>query len=56
MSGACTVPGIVTINDLQAAINMFLGLTPALPCANSSGTGTVSIADIQRAINNFLGL
>ena len=62
MSGAISVPGdcdkdgIVTIAEVQSAINMFLGLKTAESCVNTSGDIAVSIAEVQKVINSFLGL
>ena len=46
--------GIVSIGEVQQAINMFLGTQPIgnnVDC----GDGNVTIGDIQRVINAFLG-
>jgi RHS repeat-associated protein len=55
-AGDCDFNGIVTIAEVQSAINMFLGLKTAESCVNIDNTGGVTIAEVQKVINSFLGL
>jgi len=54
--GDCSNDGLVTIAEVQSAINMFLGLKPVAGCVDTSGDNVVSIAEVQKTINSFLGL
>ena len=54
--GDCDKNGTVTIDEVQSAINMFLGLKAAEACVDRNGSGSVSIAEVQKVINSFLGL
>ena len=54
--GDCDGNGIVTISEVQSAINMFLGLKTAAACVNLEINGAISIAEVQKVINSFLGL
>ena len=55
-SGDCDGNGIVTIAEVQSAINMFLGIKTIAGCVDLDNSGTVSIAEVQKVINAFLGL
>jgi len=55
-AGDCDSDGIVTIAEVQSAINMFLGLNTVAACVDLDNSGTVSIAEVQKAINAFLGM
>jgi PKD repeat protein len=48
--------GVVSIGEVQQAINMFLGLLPPGNGVDCNGDGTVSIGEVQKVINAFLGL
>ena len=53
--GDCDGSGIVTIGEVQKAINMFLG-TQAPGCGvDCNGDGKISIGEVQKVINAFLG-
>lgn len=54
-SNACDLlnQGIVNAADVQAAINMTLGVTPCT--ANIAGAGVCTVAVVQRVINAALG-
>jgi len=54
--GDCDNNGIVSIAEVQSAINMFLGLKSPQACVDSDDIGGVSIAEVQKVINSFLGL
>jgi len=47
--------GVVSIGEVQQAINMFLGTQPLGNNVDCNGDGTVSIGEVQRVINAFLG-
>jgi hypothetical protein len=55
-AGDCDGNGMVSISEVQSAINMFLGLKPVAGCVDIDGTGSVSISEVQKSINSFLGL
>lgn len=48
--------GVVTIGELQGAINMFLGVTPVKGCADCNDDGAVTIGEMQKVIRAFLGV
>ena len=54
--GDCETDGIVTIAEVQSAINMFLGLKTVAVCVDQDNNESVSIAEVQRVINSFLGI
>ena len=54
--GDCNGDGSVSIAEVQAAINIYLGLMPATGCVDTDGSGSVSIAEVQKVINGYLGL
>jgi hypothetical protein len=54
--GDCDNSGIVTIAEVQSAINMFLGLKTVDVCVDIDNSSSVSIAEVQKVINSFLGL
>lgn len=56
LPGDCDSGGTVTIAEVQAAINMFLGLKWPMACVDRDGSGDVSIAETQKTINSFLGI
>ena len=53
--GDCDASGKVTIAEVQAAINMYLGLKTPSACVDLNGDG-VSIDEVQKVINGYLGL
>jgi hypothetical protein len=53
--GDCDGDGKVTIAEVQAAINMYLGLKTPSACVDLNGDG-VSIDEVQKVINGYLGL
>lgn len=55
-AGDCNGDSAVTIAEVQAAINMFLGVQTVERCVDSGNDGSVSIAEVQKVINGFLGL
>lgn len=54
--GDCDNSGTVSIAEVQAAINMYLGIMPVSACVVSDNSNTVSIAEVQKVINGYLGL
>lgn len=48
--------GVVSIGEVQQAINMFLGTQGPGNGVDCSGDGVVSIGEVQKVINAFLGL
>jgi uncharacterized repeat protein (TIGR02543 family) len=54
--GDCNGDGTVTIDEVQSAINMFLGLKVPVLCVDTDSSNSVSIAEVQKTINSFLGL
>ena len=55
IAGDCNGSGIVSIGEVQTAINMYLGVSTTTACMNVGGTGTVSISDLQKVVSAFLG-
>jgi hypothetical protein len=54
--GDCDGDDKVSIAEVQAAINMYLGIMPVSACVDSDNSGSVSIAEVQKVINGYLGL
>jgi hypothetical protein len=54
-AGDCDGNGIVSIAEVQVAVNMYLGLKSPASCVDLDNSGTVSISELQMAINAFLG-
>ena len=48
--------GVVSISEVQSAINMYLGMKEIAGCVDVDNSGSVSISEVQKAINAFLGL
>ena len=48
--------GVVSIGEVQKAINMFLGLMSPECYADCNADGTISIGEVQKVINAFLDL
>jgi PKD repeat protein len=48
--------GVVSIGEVQQAINMFLGTQAPGNGVDCNGDGIVSIGEVQKVINAFLGL
>ena len=48
--------GVVSIGEVQQAINMFLETQPPGNGVDCDASGTVSIGEVQKVINAFLGL
>lgn len=51
--GDCNGNCVVTIGELQQGLNMFFGITPALPCFDVNGNNSVTIGELQQGLNNF---
>ena len=54
-AGDCNGDGAITIDEVQNAINMYLGLKPSAVCVDLNGNG-VTIDEVQKVINGYLGL
>ncbi|MEI6206152.1 MAG: hypothetical protein WCP20_05170 [Desulfuromonadales bacterium] len=54
-SGDCDGNGSVTIDEVQSAINMYLGLKTPAACVDINGDG-VTIDEVQKVINGYLEL
>ena len=52
--GDCDGDGTVSIAEVQAAINMFLGINIVEDCVDVNENGKVSIGEIQKVINKHL--
>jgi hypothetical protein len=48
--------GVVSIGEVQQAINMFLEILAVGNGVDCNGDGAVSIGEVQKVINGFLGL
>ena len=55
-AGDCDGDGKVTIAEVQAAINMYLGLKAVAACVDIDGSNSVTINEVQKVINGYLGL
>jgi hypothetical protein len=53
--GDCDGGGTVSIDEVQSAINMYLGLKSPAVCVDINSNG-VSIDEVQKVINGYLGL
>ena len=53
--GDCDNSGTITIDEVQGAINMYLGLKTPAACVDLNNNG-VSIDEVQKVINGYLGL
>ena len=56
LAGDCDSDGTVSIAEVQAAINMFLGIRAIQDCVDVNENGKVSIGEIQKVINKHLGV
>jgi hypothetical protein len=56
LPGDCDGDGIISIGEVQLAIDMFLGLQYPACRADCDGDWTVSIGEVQKVINAFLGM
>jgi hypothetical protein len=54
--GDCDGDGQVSIAEVQAAINMYLGLKKLESCVDTDGIKGIGIAEVQKVINSYLGL
>jgi subtilisin-like proprotein convertase family protein len=54
MTGDCNGDGQVTINEVQAAVNMHLGFAPVTECVDLNHNGVADISEVQIVINNHL--
>jgi hypothetical protein len=54
--GDCNGDGQTSIDEVQKAINQFLGIASVESCCDLNGNGQVSIDEVQRMINAFLGI
>jgi hypothetical protein len=56
LPGDCNKNGAVSIDEVQYAINSYLGLNTVLPCIDLNGGSSVEINEVQAVINSYLGL
>lgn len=56
LPGDCNGTGTVTIDEVQSAINMFLGLNTVQACVDMNNSNSVTIDEVQKTINGFLGV
>jgi YVTN family beta-propeller protein len=56
LPGDCNGDGWTTIDEVQKAINQFLGIASVEPCCDLNGNGQVTIDEVQKVINAFLGI
>jgi hypothetical protein len=56
LPGDCNGDGRTSIDEVQRAINQFLGISSAQPCNDLNGDGQVTIDEVQIVINAFLGI
>jgi hypothetical protein len=54
--GDCNRDGVLTIDEIQEAINMNMGLQSSQHCVDVSWDGSVSWNEVQNTINGYLGL
>ena len=56
LCGDCNNDSSVTIDEVQSAINMYLGQKQVESCADCNNGGSVSIDEVQKIINNYLNI
>ena len=56
LPGDCDCSGETKINEVQDAINQFLGKAPIKPCCDLNGDGRITIDEVQKVIDAFLGI
>jgi hypothetical protein len=56
LPGDCNRDGRTTIDEVQRAINQFLGISEVQRCNDLNGNGQVTIDELQKVINAFLGI
>ena len=54
--GDCDINWKITIDEVQYAINMYLGLMSSSACVDLNNDGKVSIDEVQKVVNGYLGL
>jgi len=54
-TGDCDGNGLITIDEVQSAVNMYLGVKTSSTCVDTNNDG-VSIDEVQKVINGYLGL
>lgn len=54
--GDCDDNDLVTLEEVQSAFSMFLGLIPVTSCVDTSSSNGVSAAEVQKVVNGFLVL
>ncbi len=55
-AGDCNSDSNVTLDEVQLAINMFLGIRNVESCVDEDISGIVSISEVQKVLNGYLGL
>lgn len=56
LPGDCNGDGMVSIGEVQRAVDMFLGIQPSSCGVDCSADGQLSVGELQKAIDAFLGL
>jgi PKD repeat protein len=56
LPGDANGDGVVSVGEVQQAINMFLGTQPPGNGVDCNGDGVVSVGEVQKVINAFLGM
>jgi hypothetical protein len=54
-AGDCDGDNMVSIAEVQSAINMYLGLKAVAACVDVNSNGKVTIDEVQKVINCYLG-
>ncbi len=54
--GDCDGSGVVSVAEVQSAINMYLKLKPVTGCVDMDGNNAVSVSEVQKTINAYLKL
>jgi len=55
-AGDCNGSSTVTVDEVQSAINMYLGIKVISPCVDLNNSLTVTVDEVQKVINAFLGM
>ena len=56
MPGDCNGDGVVQVNEVQSAINMYLHLKTPASCVDLDNNGLVMVNEVQKVINAYLKL
>ena len=55
-AGDCNGDEMVSIAEVQSAINMFIEISPIEECVDINANGRVSIGELQKVVNNHLDI